>query len=447
VELYKQAVAIDFFQQADADGGWSESGRVERLGDLLDDLLDDRDYRRERAGDVREILRRAEPALKLCRQARGLAGVDWKLDFSGPAIEVVLPDLGDHRRLAEVLCLAALAAHEAGDDAAAVEYLRDGMALGRSFHAMQTLVGHLVGLGIVAQVCTAAEQMGPTLTVGSASRAASREGVRRLAAELLDLEPARRGLARAMIGERGMIYDTVERLKRGELTASGIASGGSTGRPAAWKRLGARLFLKRFFNEDEVRMLRYMTRYIDAARCESFPAARARTPVLKIPRSPLQRAKYMLSAILLPSFDKVYVLQYRGIAMRRMTATALAIRLYEIDRGHRPEKLTDLVPKYLAAVPVDPFTAQREPIRYVRQAEKPLLYSAHENGRDDGGDFALDDGVVNGRRSLDWAFFLNGDRPTSRPDRGHEGVLSDVELPAPGPESRPARGDPNGCEQ
>jgi hypothetical protein len=34
----------------------------------------------------------------------------------------------------------------------------------------------------------------------------------------------------------------------------------------------------------------------------------------------------------------------------------LAARAYELDKGHRPASLTDLVPEYLKAVPQDPFT-------------------------------------------------------------------------------------------
>jgi hypothetical protein len=34
----------------------------------------------------------------------------------------------------------------------------------------------------------------------------------------------------------------------------------------------------------------------------------------------------------------------------------LAARAYELDKGHRPANLADLVPDYLKAVPQDPFT-------------------------------------------------------------------------------------------
>ena len=67
-----------------------------------------------------------------------------------------------------------------------------------------------------------------------------------------------------------------------------------------------------------------------------------------------------------------------------MAATGLAIRLYEIDHGRRPERLADLVPEYLPAVPDDPMDARRK-ISYLPRAKRPLLYSVGENGTDEGG--------------------------------------------------------------
>ena len=34
----------------------------------------------------------------------------------------------------------------------------------------------------------------------------------------------------------------------------------------------------------------------------------------------------------------------------------LAARAYELDKGHRPTSVTDLVPDYLKAIPQDPFS-------------------------------------------------------------------------------------------
>jgi hypothetical protein len=71
-----------------------------------------------------------------------------------------------------------------------------------------------------------------------------------------------------------------------------------------------------------------------------------------------------------------------------LTKTAAALAAWRADRGSDtppyPERLDDLVPKYLAAVPVDPFTDQ--PFIYERRGDGYLLASVGDNGVYDGGD-------------------------------------------------------------
>lgn len=61
----------------------------------------------------------------------------------------------------------------------------------------------------------------------------------------------------------------------------------------------------------------------------------------------------------------------------------LALQAYHYDKGEYPPSLQELLPVYLAALPKDPFTGQA--FIYRRQSESFLLYSAGQNGRDDGG--------------------------------------------------------------
>lgn len=62
---------------------------------------------------------------------------------------------------------------------------------------------------------------------------------------------------------------------------------------------------------------------------------------------------------------------------------ALALSTWRGDLDSYPESLTDLVPKYLAAVPLDLFTDQ--PLRYTRTADGYRFYSVGPNGTDDQG--------------------------------------------------------------
>ena len=62
--------------------------------------------------------------------------------------------------------------------------------------------------------------------------------------------------------------------------------------------------------------------------------------------------------------------------------TRLALELYRREHGQWPLGLQDLVPKYLAVIPADPYSSAS--LIYRRQDESFLLYSVGPDGRDDG---------------------------------------------------------------
>jgi hypothetical protein len=71
-----------------------------------------------------------------------------------------------------------------------------------------------------------------------------------------------------------------------------------------------------------------------------------------------------------------------------LTRTAAALAAWRADQPADsppyPERLDDLVPRYLPAVPVDPFTDT--PLIYERRGDGYLLASVGQNGVYDGGD-------------------------------------------------------------
>jgi hypothetical protein len=74
--------------------------------------------------------------------------------------------------------------------------------------------------------------------------------------------------------------------------------------------------------------------------------------------------------------------------MKQMCITALAIKRYEIQNKRLPENLSQLIPAFLTAIPVDPMDGH--PLRYkVINPQQMLLYSTGMDGVDDGGDSTL----------------------------------------------------------
>jgi hypothetical protein len=81
------------------------------------------------------------------------------------------------------------------------------------------------------------------------------------------------------------------------------------------------------------------------------------------------------------SFRKVMMAE----SAKRVVITAIALKRFQLKHGSFPEKLSELTPEFLAAVPLDAVDGQ--PLRYRRNANGTfLLYSVGEDGKDDGGD-------------------------------------------------------------
>jgi len=95
-----------------------------------------------------------------------------------------------------------------------------------------------------------------------------------------------------------------------------------------------------------------------------------------------------LLVTLVPALSAVLRAVARTEAQFSLTKTAAALAACHADRGPDappyPERLDDLVPKYLAAVPVDPFSDK--PFIYERRGDEYLLASVGQNGVYDGGD-------------------------------------------------------------
>jgi hypothetical protein len=70
-------------------------------------------------------------------------------------------------------------------------------------------------------------------------------------------------------------------------------------------------------------------------------------------------------------------------AKRRLITAELALRIFQSEHGQPPAQLSDLVPRYLPRVPIDPFTEKE--LIYRPQGTNWLLYSVGEDGTDDGG--------------------------------------------------------------
>ena len=63
------------------------------------------------------------------------------------------------------------------------------------------------------------------------------------------------------------------------------------------------------------------------------------------------------------------------------TMTVCALRGFTLTHGKPPERLSELVPEFLASVPIDPFDGK--PMRYRREGDGWVLWSVGSDRKDD----------------------------------------------------------------
>ncbi len=377
-----------------------------------------REHERALAAAIKE---NAE-ALRLAREARAREQAVWYTRLTSPLINMLLPHLSGQRTLTKLLAdTAAFEHHVERDDAAAIGRVRDMLAQADHLReAEPCVITDLVCGAIDAMAYQTIESITPGLAVAPPTddsetprTPAPREDVEAIITTLLDEASLPASTQRGFYGERLMQMDTWQQLERGGLSVGGIMGGGATPTGGAGPRLSATAFylFGPMFTLDLVRMMDWTTEYAEAAAQPTWPAAEASMPAIGGPPGGVQRLTRLLSSIMMPSLERAIQIGFRQRAFRRMTAVALAIRLYETDHGQRPATLDDLVPQYLPAVPPDPFHVDAAPLRYLPENDPPLLYSVGPNAKDDRGLYVLQtDGDVDWEQ-VDMPFFLNGDRP------------------------------------
>lgn len=339
--------------------------------------------------DERAALQKAvdplRPALAALRPAADKpAVVADHVRFESPALSILLPDLSGLRNLARAAQRAALIDFDGGRHDAALEDLRAIEPLARGAGSHVSLVGMLVATGCRGLEADTIMQMAPTLRVGASPGDASPQQVRQAIARLLDDSAARRDLIMGMKSERVFQVDTMQCLADGRLEYDALAmASGKASQGGSWLlRVAARPLLwsnARFCLEQTGRI-------IDAVDAPDWPSADARlTPLQREIESAVVSPRLVFARLLMPSLSRAVMTHHRGVADRRMAATALAVRLYQADHGGRaPATLADLVPAYLPAVPPDPMSRGR-PLNYRADGDTPAVWSVGEDGKDDGG--------------------------------------------------------------
>lgn len=92
---------------------------------------------------------------------------------------------------------------------------------------------------------------------------------------------------------------------------------------------------------------------------------------------------FFITRMLVPAVNTIAMVDLRRIAQMDCAIAALGVERFRLAEGRLPETLEQLVPKFINAVPIDPFDGK--PLRYKRLDKGYTIYSIGEDSEDNGG--------------------------------------------------------------
>jgi len=296
-------------------------------------------------------------AFALARQARQLSRVQFRQGLTSATISIFWPYPHEAYVMANTLADGAAYSHLKGDDSEAIERLIDLLHLARSLRQDDLFISQLVAIAIDNIACNQMQIIAPGLRFdGTATtRPATRAMVRPLIDRLLDDGLIADGIRRSFLIERVMWIDYCR-----------TASAGT------W-------FIRPLADREIIRVNRNMAIMQEAGKCKNWPDAKE---VMKRCKwdppvgAAIWRGPTPAPSRTVPRYSRLFhgwagdpsahvERQFRVLAERRVTAVSLACQLYRADEGHWPQRLDELVPKYLPAAPADPFYNDGRPLGYV----------------------------------------------------------------------------------
>jgi hypothetical protein len=209
--------------------------------------------------------------------------------------------------------------------------------------------------------------------------------------QLLEIEYLK-GMELAVLGER----------VQGIIAFNDPAKGGAGNAPAAVYQFWVR--------DDPLNHLRLMRELLNDVR-GGWPVLLERTAKYEAVRReqtavrpPWRSAPWERPSSIAGPFRGMAERAARETARLRAAAAGVAAVRYRRAEGRWPRSLQELVPKWMAAAPLDPFTGK--PMAFLVDDEGVVVYSVGVDGRDDGGVETpeMNDGVSSRNGSPDVVF-------------------------------------------
>jgi ABC-type Na+ efflux pump permease subunit len=298
------------------------------------------------------------------------------ITYSQDGVSTLLPHVQRLRHIAQVLSYDAIMRAQEGDVDGALESCRGAINAGRVNGDEPVLVSMLVRLA-----CTnlALAQIERSLAQGEPSLEALAD-----LQTLLEEEAKDNPFLTGMRGERALFDRLMGTIETGSMSGTnmrmvqGLLRGNLswTDRLSLWTGVSLR--------RQRAALVDFATLCVEAAKLPAHEAidalAELETRAGELPGL----ARALISGDWKGSvYKRVSQSFHRNEAYLRCAVVLAALERFRHSRRHWPDALGELVPEFLAAVPLDPYDGQ--PLRYARISDGVVVYSVGPDRTDDGG--------------------------------------------------------------
>ena len=304
----------------------------------------------------------------------------------------LLPHLGSIKAASELLAIRSEARLKTGDRAGAIDDLLLVKKLAAAAGSDPVLIGALVRIAIQSRATTVFWRGWQA----DAWQAADYQRIQ----EAFSANDPRAAMISALRGERLFGSALIDLLITDPRRYAGIFDNGAsapenTAQSAVW---ALRLVPSGWLRQNQTRISHYIDGIVQALQeaPKGTGFSLAMDPFASVNRT--NTPYNVLFNLLVPALNKASERADRDFVNHVLVVTVCALERHRAAHGKLPSQLGDLVPNYLADVPVDPMDGK--PLRYLAHADGSFqLYSVGLNRRDDLGAGGKAQGVP-----ADWAW-------------------------------------------
>ncbi len=317
------------------------------------------------------ILDKNQRTLELLREASKKTQSRYPVDLK-QGEQASMAHLSKLKDCALLLMMDAIRQTAAGHTGPATDDLVTCLALGRSLELEPTLIGQVTRFRVDQSAVTGLQEM-------LSLRPFTAADLKRQSSAFAEAEQGSAGtFARGLTGERAMVVSLF--LEPAKYTAGAMEMAGKTMSESEVERYRASAkgaedfgFCLEMMNSGIALAKRQAPDYLDGLGEWKTRSLNAKAKGLAI------------ALALLPSAAVALERDAANLSELRQCQAVLAIEQYRVaHNGALPPSLAALVPRFLSAVPVDPFDGK--PIRYKKKAPKGyIVYSVGPDRQDDNG--------------------------------------------------------------